>query len=172
MAAASARSSGSAGSRSRSWSRARASPRWRATVALVRWARVEHKGEVAGGVGASGHWFGHQTDESVAVAGNMLTGAETLDAMLEKWRTSGDLPLGERLLNALEAGLAAGGDKRGHRSAALVGEEEYPTINLRIDDAEAPVEALRSLFSTAQDKLFPILARLPSRKNPIGSPPG
>ena len=117
-------------------------------------------------------WFGHQTDENVAVAGNMLTGAETLDAMLETWRTLEDRPLGERLLNALEAGLAAGGDKRGHRSAALVvvGEEEYPAINLRIDDADAPVEALRSLFSTAQDKLFPILARLPSRKNPIGTP--
>jgi uncharacterized Ntn-hydrolase superfamily protein len=119
-------------------------------------------------------WFGHRVDEDVAVAGNMLTGPETLDAMLEAWRAGDESHLGERLLAALEAGLAAGGDKRGHRSAALrvVGEEEYAAMDIRIDDADEPVAALRTLFSTAQEKLFPIIGRLPSRRNPIGSPRG
>ena len=92
-------------------------------------------------------WYGHRTGENYSVQGNMLVGKETIDAMAEAFeRSTGFLPL--RLLEALEAGQAAGGDKRGRESAALLAElpmEALPMVDVRVDQHADPVAELRRI---------------------------
>ena len=64
-------------------------------------------------------WCGHLTGDGYAVAGNMLVGEETITAMAGAYEANADQPFTERLVRALEAGQAAGGDTRGRQSAAL-----------------------------------------------------
>jgi uncharacterized Ntn-hydrolase superfamily protein len=80
------------------------------------------------------------------------------------------LPLGERLLSALEAGDAAGGDKRGKQAAALLvySTEPYPTLDIRVDDHEEPFRELRRLYEKSLERFQPFVACLPSRVNPAG----
>jgi len=113
----------------------------------------------AGGVSASHTgretlpWSGAVEGSNFTVQGNLLTGGETLDAMAESFRSTegAGLRLSERLLRALEAGQAAGGDRRGRRSAALVVATADPerrndrADNLRVDDNEDPVRELRRI---------------------------
>lgn len=76
-------------------------------------------------------WFGHWTGNGYAVAGNMLTGEDVVAAMADAYEASVGQPFPERLVLALEAGQAAGGDKRGRQSAALkvMETEDYPLID-------------------------------------------
>ncbi len=96
-------------------------------------------------------WYGHRTGESYSVQGNMLVGKETIDAMAEAFeRSTGHLAV--RLLEALEAGQAAGGDKRGRESAALLvavpaGAEPWEGIDIRVDQHPDPVAELRRIFN-------------------------
>ena len=85
-------------------------------------------------------WFGQIVEPHFAVQGNMLIGAATIEAMAEAFRRSASLDLAERLLLALEAGEAAGGDKRGRQSAALKVHhvEDYPWLDLRVDEHRVP----------------------------------
>ena len=64
----------------------------------------------------------------------MLTGPEVLDGMSRAFTAASDLPLEERLMRALVAAQAAGGDKRGRQSAALavIGAEDYARVDLRL----------------------------------------
>lgn len=80
--------------------------------------------------------------------GNMLVGEQVAPAMTRAFADSAGEPLAARLLVALEAGEAAGGETGALRSAALlvVGEEEFPLVDLRVDSAPAPLGALRSLW--------------------------
>ncbi|MEM2936845.1 MAG: DUF1028 domain-containing protein, partial [Candidatus Bathyarchaeia archaeon] len=64
-------------------------------------------------------WKGHRTGKDYAVAGNLLTGGEVLEAMAQSFEGSEGW-LAERLMKALEAGQEAGGDRRGRVSAALL----------------------------------------------------
>ena len=95
-------------------------------------------------------WYGHRLGENYSVQGNMLVGKETIDAMAESFeRSSGHLAV--RLLEALEAGQAAGGDKRGRESAALLvapppGGDPWSNIDLRVDMHPEPVAELRRIF--------------------------
>lgn len=116
-------------------------------------------------------WFGHQTGEHCTAQGNMLVGAETVAAMATAFATNAAADLPERLLRALEAGQAAGGDKRGRQSAALYvvdRETAYAALDLRVDEHPDPVAELRRVFAVAQEQLVPFLARLPTRDNPLG----
>jgi uncharacterized Ntn-hydrolase superfamily protein len=92
-------------------------------------------------------WKGHRVGHGYVVAGNLLVGEETLLTMAEAFEAAQGA-LSERLLVALEAGQAAGGDKRGKVSAALlvVRDEEYPYIDLRVDEHAEPVVELRRIF--------------------------
>lgn len=92
-------------------------------------------------------WAGHAGTDDVSVAGNMLTGPEVLDAMLEAAAVGAELEIGERLLQSLEAGQAAGGDARGKQSAALLAASPEARLhhNLRVDDHADPVAELRRL---------------------------
>ncbi|MGZ4751243.1 MAG: DUF1028 domain-containing protein, partial [Oryzihumus sp.] len=82
--------------------------------------------DVAGGAAShTGHacleWAGSVTGDGYAIQGNILVGEEVVEAMEAAWQQSGeDEPLARRLLLALAAGDAAGGDSRGRQSAALL----------------------------------------------------
>lgn len=113
--------------------------------------RQLHGVDAGGGFGVTGDacvpWAGQAAGADVSVAGNMLAGPEVLDAMREAADSGRDLEIGERLLRALEAGQAAGGDKRGKQSAALLAVSPEPRLhhNLRVDDHADPVAELRRL---------------------------
>ena len=105
-------------------------------------------------------WYGHRSGENYSVQGNMLVGQETTDAMAEAFeRSTGFLPL--RLLAALEAGQAAGGDKRGRESAALLAElpmDAVPRVNVRVDQHSDPVGELRRIVDLVVTRLQETLA--------------
>jgi uncharacterized Ntn-hydrolase superfamily protein len=111
------------------------------------------------------------TGDGVAAAGNMLTGPEPVSAMLDAYQQAGDVDLIERLMLALEAGQAAGGDFRGRQSAALkvVHEEEFPYCDLRVDEHPDPVRELRRVLDVSRIQLFPFLHGLPTRNEPAGT---
>jgi uncharacterized Ntn-hydrolase superfamily protein len=93
-------------------------------------------------------WAGHRVGDAVIVAGNLLVSEETVDAMLDSFQETTEDSLGERLVAALEAGQAAGGDRRGRISAALLvaREGEWPWIDVRVDSHPNPVVELRRVF--------------------------
>ncbi|MDQ6526737.1 DUF1028 domain-containing protein [Nocardioides sp. LHD-245] len=93
-------------------------------------------------------WNGHLVEPDVAVGGNLLADGEPLPAMLAAFHVCpGDLA--DRLLAALAAGDAAGGDSRGRESAALlvVDDRPWPAVDLRIDHDADPVGALGRLLT-------------------------
>ncbi len=119
-------------------------------------------------------WHGHITERDVAIQGNMLVGEATLSAMAEAFRRSESLDLAERLLLALEAGQAAGGDKRGKQSAALRVHhtEDYPWLDLRVDEHRYPVAELRRVYTIARLQLLPFVEGMPKRGAAAGALPG
>jgi Uncharacterized conserved protein len=92
-------------------------------------------------------WYGHLKADDHTVAGNMLEGEDVIETMSETFRET-DGELAERLMETLEAGQAAGGDKRGKISAALLvhSPESKMYHNLRIDESDDPVADLRDAF--------------------------
>ncbi|PSL40745.1 putative Ntn-hydrolase superfamily protein [Planomicrobium soli] len=115
-------------------------------------------------------WYGHVTGENYAIAGNMLVSEDTIQEMKKSFESTGDLTLAERLLKAMEAGQAAGGDKRGRQSASLkvYSTEEYPLVDLRVDEHPDPVKELGRIYEVAKKELFPFMDMLPTLKNPAG----
>lgn len=100
-------------------------------------------------------WFGHIRGQSYTIAGNMLTGEETLEAMANSFEeTDPSTKLSERLLIALKAGERAGGDKRGKDSAALLIASPNPKFyhNLRVDYHSNPVERLYEIYEIAKKR--------------------
>jgi uncharacterized Ntn-hydrolase superfamily protein len=102
-------------------------------------------------------WAGGRVGPGYAAQGNILVSGATVDALAETFEASAG-PLAERLLEALAAAQAAGGDKRGEQSAALIvvrRDGGYAglsdtLVDLRVDDHEAPVEELRRLYGLHQ----------------------
>jgi uncharacterized Ntn-hydrolase superfamily protein len=94
-------------------------------------------------------WAGQVVREDCAAAGNLLVSEATVREMADAFDATAGASLPERLLAALEAGQAAGGDRRGKQSAALLvhASEAMPFVNLRVDDHDDPVAELRRLFS-------------------------
>ena len=119
-------------------------------------------------------WFGGIDGPNFAAQGNMLIRGETISAMAASFEStdSESYPLAERLVLALEAGQAQGGDKRGRQCAALlvVDREEYPLWDLRVDEHADPVPELRRIYEVAKTDLLPFVEGLPTRENPMGSP--
>ena len=130
-------------------------------------AMVDGRGGTAAWTGrGSMEWAGHACRPGVTVQGNRLVGPEVLDAMLDAHERSGPgTALVLRLLRALEAGEAAGADREGALSAALlvVHDEYYPLWDLRIDMADDPVVAIRELFEESRERLLPHILDLPKR---------
>jgi len=118
-------------------------------------------------------WFGHRIGPGVAIQGNMLTGADVLDAMMTAFEASESKELAERLVRALEAGQSKGGDKRGKQSAALLvrNEEAYPFVDLRVDESPAPIAELRRIFGVFKQQVRPFLGGMPRRGVPAQPAP-
>jgi len=103
-------------------------------------------------------WAGGRTGDGYAAQGNILVSAETVDALAETFEASAGRPLAERLLDCLDAAQAAGGDRRGQQSAALLIVERdggYAGLSdvvfdLRVDDHEVPLEELRRIYALHQ----------------------
>jgi uncharacterized Ntn-hydrolase superfamily protein len=100
----------------------------------------------------------------------MLAGPGVLEGTLETFLREKKLSFPERLLAALEAGEAAGGDKRGKQGAALRihTTEDYPFLELRVDDHAEPLAELRRLYEKSLERFQPFAACLPSRSRPAG----
>ena len=115
-------------------------------------------------------WSGHVLAESVSVAGNMLAGPQVIHETLKAYQANMDQPLAERLIRALEAGDAVGGDKRGRQSACLVihAGEEYSALDLRVDDHALPLPELRRLWGVAQTHYIPFKSCLAKKGDPVG----
>ena len=115
-------------------------------------------------------WCGHRAGMGFSVAGNMLAGEGVVEETARAYEASARLPLAERLIAALDAGQAAGGDKRGKQSAALriYTSEVYPRLDLRVDDHPEPLSELRRLYEVSKRIFEPFMAFLPSRANPAG----
>jgi uncharacterized Ntn-hydrolase superfamily protein len=104
------------------------------------------------------------------VAGNMLVGPAVVAETLARFEAEAALPLPERLLAAMDAGQAAGGDKRGDQSAALVltTTEDFPDMDLRVDDHAAPLAELRRLLALWRRDREPRLRTGPRKADPSG----
>jgi uncharacterized Ntn-hydrolase superfamily protein len=115
-------------------------------------------------------WCGQQIFDHFSVAGNMLAGPQVLAATAGAYRDAHALPLAERLLAAMAAGEAAGGDKRGKQAAALriCGDEDYPELDLRVDDHEEPIIELQRLYCKSLERYQPFIACLAGRHDPVG----
>ncbi|MBP1181700.1 DUF1028 domain-containing protein [Methylobacterium sp. PvR107] len=116
---------------------------------------------------------GHRTGADYAVQGNMLASRGVIDAMAVAFEGSAACALDARLMRVLEAGDAAGGDRRGKQSAALriVAGEDYPLLDLRVDEHAEPVAELRRVLEVARRQLVPFVAGMPRRDGPSGALP-
>ncbi len=88
------------------------------------------------------------TTNNVAAAGNMLANDGFVQAMVNSFSSNADKELADRLIGALEAGVAAGGEAGPvHSAAVLVATQvAWPTTNLRVDWDEDPIVKLREIY--------------------------
>lgn len=102
-------------------------------------------------------WFGHRPGDNYSVQGNMLVSGDTIEAMATTFESTRG-HLAQRLVAALEAGQAAGGDKRGRVSAALLVRPPlapplplWEWADIRVDEHPDPVAELRRIFDIVQE---------------------
>ncbi len=103
-------------------------------------------------------WAGGRTGPGYAAQGNILVSEATVHALAETFEGAAEQPLAERLLACLDAAQAAGGDRRGQQSAALLVVEKDggyaglsdTLVDLRVDDHARPLEELRRLYGIHQ----------------------
>jgi uncharacterized Ntn-hydrolase superfamily protein len=115
-------------------------------------------------------WCGHLAGDGFSIAGNMLAGDAVLEETAKAYTANASLPFAQRLLVAMRAGEAAGGDKRGKQSAALLihGEEEWSALDLRVDDHIDPLAELERLEHVSRERWVHFRKFLPTRQNPAG----
>lgn len=115
-------------------------------------------------------WCGHQTHATCSIAGNMLAGPEVLTDTIRTYEAGSALPFTQRLIAAMQAGEAAGGDKRGKQSAALLVHdgEDYPLYDLRVDDHPDPLAEIARLEEVARQRWVHFRRMMPSRSAPSG----
>lgn len=118
---------------------------------------IDHMGRAAAFTGKETmEWTGHLIRKDHVAAGNMLVGGSVIKAMSRTFEAEKG-NLAERLLKALEAGQQAGGDKRGHLSAALlVADDQWktetrPLLDLRVDAHPDPIKELRRVYAISMD---------------------
>ncbi len=139
--------------------------------AMRQFHMIDDQGRGAAHTGASCiDWCGHTLRDGFSVAGNMLEGPQVIEATADSYASNAHLPFAERLLTALAAGEAAGGDKRGKQAAALLvySGQDYPALDLRVDDHTEPLLELRRLYDVSLERFQPFVECLPSRENPSG----
>lgn len=113
-------------------------------------------------------WCGAVRAENVSVAGNMLAGPRVVEDTLTAYLAAPHLPMALRLIQAMEAGEAAGGDARGKQSAALIvtSNDPYPDLDLRVDDHADPLAELRRLHGVAEQRFVHFRRFLPGADHP------
>jgi len=132
---------------------------------------IDAKGRIAAHTGSACiAWCGQRAGRDYSVAGNMLAGPQVIEDTAAAFEAGGELPFALRLIVALAAGEAAGGDKRGKQAAALLvcTTEDYPALDLRVDDHTEPIAELRRLYDVSLERFQPFVACLPSRDRPSG----
>ncbi len=99
----------------------------------------------------------------------MLAGEAVVSDTLAAMEGEGELP--DRLMRAMLAGQAAGGDRRGRQSAAMVltTTEDFPDLNLRVDDHDDPLGELERLLGLWRREVMPMLPTRPRRADPAGT---
>jgi uncharacterized Ntn-hydrolase superfamily protein len=125
-------------------------------------------------------WAGHRTGAGYSVQGNILTGAEVVDAMARAYEQSAGRPFGERLLAALKAGQAAGGDRRGRQGAGMLivkrgsgyggGDDIY--ADLHVEDHVEPILELERVYGVWMSLFHPEDHFLPNGSQAIAAPAG
>ena len=115
-------------------------------------------------------WAGHVRGQDVSVAGNMLAGPQVVRATLDAYLAATGT-MTERLLTAMEAGEAAGGDKRGRQSAALkvCTRDPYPDLDIRADDHADPFAELRRLYRVSLERYAIFRRFMPGTDHPYGT---
>jgi uncharacterized Ntn-hydrolase superfamily protein len=115
-------------------------------------------------------WFGNIAGDGFSIAGNMLTGPAVLDETARVYAANDTLSFSQRLIKAMLAGEAAGGDKRGKQSAALLihGAEEWSALDLRVDDHTDPLRELERLEAVSRERWVHFRKFMPTRDNPAG----
>lgn len=107
-------------------------------------------------------------------AGNILAGEKVPAEMIAAFESAASRHLAERLLTALEAGLAAGGEQGDVRSAGVLvaARVSWPVVDLRVDWHEQPITALRATWNTYAPQLDDYVTRAldPSRAPAYGVP--
>jgi uncharacterized Ntn-hydrolase superfamily protein len=100
----------------------------------------------------------------------MLAGPAVIQETARTYAANATMPFARRLIAALKAGEAAGGDKRGKQSAALLiyGEEAWPDLDLRVDDHTDPLAELERLEAVSRERWVHFAKFLPSKRNPVG----
>jgi uncharacterized Ntn-hydrolase superfamily protein len=132
---------------------------------------MDNSGRVAAHTGsACVDWCGHLTGEAWSSAGNFLAGSAVLEDTVEAYLENTALPFARRLIAAMQAGEAAGGDKRGKQSAVLkiYGEEAWPDLDLRVDDHVDPLTELERLEAVSRERFVHFTRCLPGREDPVG----
>jgi uncharacterized Ntn-hydrolase superfamily protein len=114
-------------------------------------------------------WCGAVSGDGFSVAGNMLANERVVRETARAFQGTRK-SFAQRLLAALEAGEAAGGDKRGKQSAALLihSTEAYPELDIRVDDHADPLVELRRLYEKAHERFIPFMRCGPSKARPWG----
>jgi uncharacterized Ntn-hydrolase superfamily protein len=111
-------------------------------------------------------WAGGRAGPGYAAQGNILVGEETVAALEATFESNADLPLAQRLIECLAAAQAAGGDRRGQQSAALIVVQKDggyaglsdTLVDLRVDEHERPIEELRRIYGIHR-RLFEVSPR-------------
>jgi uncharacterized Ntn-hydrolase superfamily protein len=116
-------------------------------------------------------WAGSLEGEGFSIQGNRLAGHQVLDAAAAAFGAHADQDLAERLIAALSAGDAAGGDRHHEESASVyvVDTEDYPLWDIRVDQHREPLHELQRLHRIFRERLLPEILRMPTRANPGGS---
>jgi uncharacterized Ntn-hydrolase superfamily protein len=132
---------------------------------------MDAQGRIAAHTGrACVDWCGHLAGDAMSVAGNMLAGPKVIEETAAAYESNAKLPFPRRLIAALQAGEAAGGDTRGKQAAALVicGDEEWPDLDLRVDDHADPLAELERLERESRERFVHFMALLPRRRDRVG----
>lgn len=127
-------------------------------------------------------WAGHRTGEGYSVQGNILAGPGVVDSMavaFERAEASG-APFGERLLAALQAAQAAGGDRRGQQGAGILivkegggyGGRDDRYADLRVEDHVAPIAELARVYDVWMSAFHPDDHFVPKGSKPFSAPAG
>jgi uncharacterized Ntn-hydrolase superfamily protein len=132
---------------------------------------MDGKGRFAAHTGAKCvDWCGHVVRPTFSIAGNMLAGPAVLAETIRVYEAQSDLAFARRLIAAMRAGEAVGGDKRGKQSVALLihDAEDYPIYDLRVDDHADPLAEVTRLHQVALERFVHFRRWMPSRQNPSG----